>query len=50
MKRILVKGARGFIDSHKVKRLKAEGHWVRGIDVKNHDFAVPPATRLWGQS
>lgn len=35
MKRILVNGARGFIGSHMVKRLKAEGYWVGGIDVKN---------------
>lgn len=43
MKRILVNGAGGFIGGHMVKRLKAEGYWVRGIDIKNHDFAVPPA-------
>ncbi|HWE48489.1 MAG TPA: NAD-dependent epimerase/dehydratase family protein [Bryobacteraceae bacterium] len=43
MKRILVNGAGGFIGGHLVKRLKDEGHWVRGVDVKRHDFAEPPA-------
>ncbi|MEA1649034.1 NAD-dependent epimerase/dehydratase family protein [Nitrospirillum sp. BR 11164] len=33
-KRILVCGAGGFIGSHLVKRLKAEGAWVRGVDLK----------------
>ena len=43
MKRILVNGAGGFIGGHMVKRLKAEGYWVRGVDIKHHDFFVPPA-------
>ncbi len=34
MKRILVCGAGGFIGSHLVKRLVAEGNWVRGVDLK----------------
>jgi GDP-D-mannose 3', 5'-epimerase len=34
MKRALVCGAGGFIGSHMVKRLKAEGFWVRGVDLK----------------
>lgn len=38
MKRILVNGAGGFIGGHLVKRLKADGHWVRGVDVKQHEF------------
>jgi GDP-D-mannose 3',5'-epimerase len=42
MKRILVNGAGGFIGGHLVKRLKGEGYWVRGVDVKRHDFAEPP--------
>ncbi len=33
-KTILVCGAGGFIGSHLVKRLKSEGHWVRGVDLK----------------
>ncbi len=36
----LVCGAGGFIGSHLVKRLKAEGFWVRGIDLKFPDFAT----------
>ena len=43
MKRILVNGAGGFIGGHLVKRLKAEDHWVRAVDLKPHDFATPPA-------
>ena len=34
MKRALVLGAGGFIGSHLVKRLKSEGFWVRGADLK----------------
>ena len=37
-KRILVCGAGGFIGGAMVKRLKEEGHWVRGIDLKHHEF------------
>jgi nucleoside-diphosphate-sugar epimerase len=43
MKKILVNGAGGFIGGHMVKRLKAEGHWVRGVDLKRHEFMTPPA-------
>lgn len=43
MKKILVNGAGGFIGGHMVKRLKAEGHWVRAVDLKLHDYFVPPA-------
>ncbi len=41
MKKILVNGAGGFIGGHLVKRLKDEGHWVRGVDIKEHEFATP---------
>jgi GDP-D-mannose 3',5'-epimerase len=41
--KVLVTGAGGFIGGHLVKRLKAEGYWVRGVDIKRHDFAKPPA-------
>ena len=38
MKKILVLGAGGFIGGAMMKRLKAEGHWVRGVDIKEHEF------------
>lgn len=38
MKKALVCGAGGFIGGHLVKRLKNEGYWVRGVDIKKHDF------------
>jgi GDP-D-mannose 3',5'-epimerase len=37
--RLLVCGAGGFIGGHLVKRLKEEGYWVRGADMKPHDFS-----------
>lgn len=43
MKRVLVNGAGGFIGGHLVKRLKSEGYWVRGVDIKPHEFARVPA-------
>ena len=43
MKRILVNGAGGFIGGHMVKRLKGEGHWVRGVDIKHHEYATSVA-------
>lgn len=39
MKSALVLGAGGFIGSHMVKRLKSEGFWVRGVDLKTPDFS-----------
>jgi len=38
MKKILVCGAGGFIGGAMMKRLKQEGHWVRGVDIKEHEF------------
>ncbi len=37
-KTALVCGAGGFIGGHLVNRLKKEGYWVRGVDIKKHDF------------
>jgi nucleoside-diphosphate-sugar epimerase len=37
-KRALVAGAGGFIGGHLVTRLKKEGYWVRGADIKHHEF------------
>ena len=39
MKTALVLGAGGFIGSHMVKRLKSEGYWVRGVDLKKPEFS-----------
>lgn len=39
MKRALVCGAGGFIGAHLVKRLKREGFWVRGVDLKFPEYA-----------
>ena len=38
MMRILVAGAGGFIGSHLVRRLKSDGFWVRGADLKYSEF------------
>jgi nucleoside-diphosphate-sugar epimerase len=43
MKRALVCGAGGFIGGHLVKKLKREGYWVRGVDIKEHEFAPTQA-------
>jgi GDP-D-mannose 3',5'-epimerase len=43
MKRALVCGAGGFIGGHLVKKLKKEGYWVRGVDLKEHEFAPTQA-------
>ena len=40
---MLVCGAGGFIGGHLVKRLKQEGHWVRGVDLKHNEFTASPA-------
>jgi len=36
--RLLITGAGGFIGHHLVKRLKAEGYWVRGVDLKYPEY------------
>ena len=43
MKKVLVCGAGGFIGNHLVNRLKDEGYWVRGIDLKYPDFTETKA-------
>lgn len=43
MKKALVLGAGGFIGSHMVKRLKSEGFWVRGVDLKCPEFSTTVA-------
>lgn len=43
MKKALVCGAGGFIAAHLVKRLKQEGYWVRGVDIKPHEFSPSAA-------
>jgi len=35
--------AGGFIGSHMVKRLKREGYWVRGVDLKFPEFSPTEA-------
>jgi len=39
MRKVLVCGAGGFIGGHLVKKLKKEGYWVRGVDIRLHQFA-----------
>jgi nucleoside-diphosphate-sugar epimerase len=43
MKTALVCGAGGFIGGHLVKRLKREGFWVRGVDLKFHEYCETEA-------
>jgi GDP-D-mannose 3', 5'-epimerase len=43
MKTALVLGAGGFIGGHLVKRLKREGFWVRGVDLKLNEHAETEA-------
>ena len=46
-KKILVCGAGGFIGGHLVRRLKSEGHWVRGVDIKKPDFKKTSADEFF---
>ena len=43
MKTALVCGAGGFIGGHLVEHLKGLGYWVRGVDIKEHEFRTPSA-------
>ena len=45
-KKALVCGAGGFIGSHLVKRLKSEGYWVRGVDLKYPEFGPTAADQF----
>ena len=45
-KTALVLGAGGFIGSHMVKRLRAEGYWVRGVDLKRPEYGVSEANEF----
>ena len=43
VKKALVLGAGGFIGSHMVKRLRSEGYWVRGVDLKSPEYSKTEA-------
>jgi nucleoside-diphosphate-sugar epimerase len=45
-KTALVLGAGGFIGSHMVKRLRSEGYWVRGVDLKRPEFSDTEANEF----
>ena len=46
VKTALVLGAGGFIGSHMVKRLREEGYWVRGVDLKDTEFSPTEANEF----
>jgi|TARA_R100000455_G_scaffold21987_1_gene11298 nucleoside-diphosphate-sugar epimerase len=45
-KTALVLGAGGFIGSHMVKKLRSEGYWVRGVDLKRPEFSETQANEF----
>ena len=45
-KTALVLGAGGFIGSHMVKKLRSEGYWVRGVDLKFPEFSQSEANEF----
>ena len=45
-KTALVLGAGGFIGSHMVKRLRSEGYWVRGVDLKYPEYGDTEANEF----
>jgi len=47
LKSALVLGAGGFIGSHMVRRLKSEGYWVRGVDLKYPEFSPTSADEFF---
>ena len=46
VRKALVLGAGGFIGSHMVKRLRSEGYWVRGVDLKFPEFSETEANEF----
>jgi nucleoside-diphosphate-sugar epimerase len=47
MKRALVLGAGGFIGGHLVEKLKSKGYWVRGVDIKEHEYRKTSADEFF---
>lgn len=47
MKKALVCGAGGFIGSHLVRRLKNDGYWVRGVDLKYPQYSQTAADEFY---
>ena len=45
-RKALVLGAGGFIGSHMVRRLRKEGYWVRGVDLKYPEFSGTEANEF----
>ena len=43
MKKCVVLGACGFIGGYLVSKLKNLGYWVRGVDIKYHEFKTTDA-------
>ena len=46
MKKVVVLGAGGFIGGHLVTKLKNLGYWVRGVDIKYHEFKKTDANEF----
>jgi nucleoside-diphosphate-sugar epimerase len=46
VKRALVCGAGGFLGGHLVERLKADGYWVRGVDIKWPEYRPSAANEF----
>jgi nucleoside-diphosphate-sugar epimerase len=46
IKTALVLGAGGFIGSHMIKRLRSEGYWVRGVDIKYPEYSKTEANEF----
>src|SRR5947199_122922 len=44
--RILVTGPGGFIGHHLVKRLRTEGNWLRGVDLKAPEYEATDANEF----